>query len=93
MNLPPEIDACDYIINDDYSDQPEIPDEFWIVYYQGINGKWFICLPSLYRENAIKYAFLLDRPTKILHYVFESSVSHTNKTKKVKKIRKVKQVV
>ena len=88
MSLP-DIDSRNYDINDDYSEQPEEPKEFWVIYYQGISGKWFICLPSLYKENAENLAGMLDRHTKILHYTLQASETFQLKTtKKVKKIAK-----
>jgi hypothetical protein len=85
----PDLDARDYVGNNDYSEQPEEPEEMWVVYYQGLSGRWFITLPFLYEENAIKHANALERNVKILHYQLTSSAPHQRKTtKKVKKIAK-----
>jgi len=100
--ITPVIDPQNYATNTDYSNQPKEPKEFWVVYYKGRSGQWFIVLPSLYEENAIMFADSLDRPTKILHYKLNSVTEHqqpktTKKVKKIakppKKIRKVRSVV
>lgn len=86
----PDIDSRDYrSANNIYSEQPEAPTELWIIYYQGLSGKWFICLPCLHKENAELLAGMLDRPTKILHYKLHANETfHRKTTKKVKKIAK-----
>lgn len=88
MTLP-DLDSRNYATNTEYSNQYEVPEDLWVVYYQGLSGKWFITLPFMHKENAIKHADLLTRPVKILHYKLTSATPHQCKaTKKVKKIAK-----
>jgi len=86
----PDFDGRNYVGDDTYSDHPEMPTEFWVIYYQGINSKWYITTPFLYEENMYKHAnALYERPMKFLHYTLQSETDRPAQVRAVKKVKKI----